>query len=115
MTSGLSGKALILSIATRSVAVTSGFAGLSKPMWVSLIWTKVKSPPFAPSFFEPLGKTPPQGHACAQSPNQAGPRPCHTLQESAAVDTVIVEIVQFLIDQLLVLICHFSSVLLLSH
>ena len=35
--SGASGKALILRIATSSVAVTSVLAGLSKPMWLSLI------------------------------------------------------------------------------
>jgi hypothetical protein len=34
---GCSRAALILAIAARSVAVTSVFAGLSKPMWLSLI------------------------------------------------------------------------------
>jgi hypothetical protein len=44
MKSGVRGRALILSTATRSVAVTSGFAGLLKPMWLSLIWAKLKPP-----------------------------------------------------------------------
>src|SRR5215469_10249431 len=57
MKSGVLGKVLILSIATCKVAVTSGFAGLSKPMWLSLIWTKVKSAPIAPSFFVLLANT----------------------------------------------------------
>ena len=37
------GSALILAMASRSVAVTSGFAALLKPMWLSLIWTKLRS------------------------------------------------------------------------
>ena len=41
--SGGVGSALILSMATCSVAVTSGLASLLKPMWLSLIWTKLKS------------------------------------------------------------------------
>src|ERR1700758_3713789 len=75
---------------------------------------KGEIPTFCGILFRTLGEYPRHGHARAQSPNQAGPRPCHTLQESATVVTVIVEIVQFLIDQLLVLICHFSSIFLLS-
>src|SRR4029077_6188739 len=39
-----SGAALIFAIAARSVAVTSVFAGLSKPMWLSLICTNRSSP-----------------------------------------------------------------------
>ena len=49
MKSGLWGMALILLIAIWSVAVTSGLAGLLKPMWLSLICTKVKSAPL-PTF-----------------------------------------------------------------
>src|SRR6202034_1260571 len=48
MKSGLWSIALILLIAVCRVAVTSGLAGLLKPMWLSLIWTKVKSPPLPP-------------------------------------------------------------------
>ena len=43
MKSGGWGMALILLIAVCRVAVTSGFAGLLKPMWLSLICTNVKS------------------------------------------------------------------------
>src|SRR5579864_8440003 len=42
--SGVFGSALILSTVACSVPVTSGLAGLLKPMWLSLIWTKLKSP-----------------------------------------------------------------------
>src|SRR3989440_282329 len=45
MKSGLWDIALILLIAVCSVAVTSRLAGLLKPMWLSLICTKLKSPP----------------------------------------------------------------------
>ena len=41
---GGSGSALIFAIAARSVAVTSVFAGLSKPMWLSLICTNRSAP-----------------------------------------------------------------------
>src|SRR5580765_2256011 len=54
------------------------------------------------------------GDSSAQGPNQAGSRPRHTLQKSASVDSVIVEIVRSLIDEILFLFCHVSSVLLLS-
>ena len=52
MKSGCCGKALILSIVACSVPVTSVFAGLLKPMWLSLIWTKWSSP-FAGIIFWP--------------------------------------------------------------
>src|SRR5579859_6756830 len=41
---GFTGSALILSTAAFNVAATSGLAGLLKPMWLSLIWTKLSSP-----------------------------------------------------------------------
>src|SRR5258708_39893058 len=44
MKEGATGSALILSIAAFRVATTSVLAGLLKPMWLSLIWTKLKSP-----------------------------------------------------------------------
>src|ERR1700693_989022 len=43
MKSGFWGIALILLIAVCRVAVTSGLAGLLKPIWLSLICTNVKS------------------------------------------------------------------------
>src|ERR1700737_2446046 len=43
MNSGTFGKPLIRAIASRSVPTTSVFAGLLKPMWLSLIWTKFMS------------------------------------------------------------------------
>src|SRR5262252_18070 len=44
MNSGAAGSALILSTAALSVPTTSGLAGLLKPMWLSLICTKLSSP-----------------------------------------------------------------------
>jgi RNA polymerase sigma-70 factor (ECF subfamily) len=44
MKSGACGSALILSTVACSVPTTSGFAGLLKPIWLSLICTKVISP-----------------------------------------------------------------------
>jgi len=44
MKSGVCGTEFILSTAARRVAVTSGLAGLLKPIWLSLIWTKLKLP-----------------------------------------------------------------------
>src|SRR2546427_4778636 len=44
MNSGGADSALILSTAAFSVPATSGFAGLLKPMWLSLICTKLNSP-----------------------------------------------------------------------
>src|SRR5579864_2030019 len=54
------------------------------------------------------------GDSSAQGPNQARSRPRHTLQKTAAVNSVIVEIVRSLIDEILFLFCHLPSVLLLS-
>src|ERR1700691_4407034 len=48
MKSGLWSIALILLIAVCRVAVTSGLAGLLKPMWLWVIWTQTKSPPLPP-------------------------------------------------------------------
>ena len=42
--SGAAANPLILSTAAFSVPATSGFAGLLKPMWLSLICTKLSSP-----------------------------------------------------------------------
>ena len=39
------GRGLIFAIASRRVAVTSVLAGLSNPIWLSLIWTKRSPPP----------------------------------------------------------------------
>src|SRR5881396_3228066 len=47
MNDGALGSALILVTASRNVAATSLFASLLKPMWLSLIWTKLRSAPAA--------------------------------------------------------------------
>src|SRR5271155_817153 len=60
MNAGLSGIAAILSIATVSVARASGFAGFSKPIWLSEIWMNEK--PASAALAEPISRddgTPP--------------------------------------------------------
>src|SRR6266853_1233457 len=47
MNAGVLGSALILATASRRVAATSLLASLLKPMWLSLICTKLKSAPAA--------------------------------------------------------------------
>src|SRR5882724_3440698 len=47
MKDGVLGSVLIFATASRKVAATSLFASLLKPMWLSLIWTKLRSAPAA--------------------------------------------------------------------
>src|SRR6266567_6776564 len=47
MNDGALGSALIFATASRNVVATSLFASLLKPMWLSLIWTKLRSDPAA--------------------------------------------------------------------
>jgi len=53
MNSGAIGSALILSMAALKVPITSALAGLSNPMWLSLIWTKARSPLCSLTFESP--------------------------------------------------------------
>jgi len=55
MKSGSCGNALILSMIAWSVPTTLELAGLLKPMWLSLIWTKWSSP-FAVFIFWPKAR-----------------------------------------------------------
>ena len=84
---GRSGRALIRSIASCNVAVTSLFGSLLKPMWLSLIWTNVKSPAGGPEGVLP-DRTAPQD-AAADGPGEPGAGPGHALEEPAAVDAVV--------------------------
>ncbi len=74
---GASGRALSLSTAILSVPATSWFGALLKPMWLSLIWTKVKSPVAAPApaALLPLSnrdaRTPPPRVKATPAPTQA--------------------------------------------
>jgi hypothetical protein len=43
MKEGFAGKAFTLAIASVSVPLALGLAGLSKPMWLSLSWRKLKA------------------------------------------------------------------------
>src|SRR5882762_8986350 len=56
MKDGVLGSALIFATASRKVAATSLFASLLKPMWLSLIWTKLRSAP-APKAFGAASET----------------------------------------------------------
>src|SRR5438477_5371700 len=47
MKDGVLGSVLIFATASRKVAATSLFASLLKPIWLSLIWTKLRSAPAA--------------------------------------------------------------------
>src|SRR5579872_513140 len=49
------------------------------------------------------------GNASTEGPNQSCTRPCHTLQKPTTVDAVIVEILQVLINQVVLLVCHLAS------
>ena len=88
---GASGRALILSTAIWSVPATSLFGSFEKPMWLSLIWTKVKSPLPASAVSAPSRRdvsTPPVSVQATPAPTQA----MHS-QHAAAVDAVVVRIV----------------------
>jgi hypothetical protein len=83
--SGGVGNALIFAIAFCNVPMTSLFASLLNPMWLSLISAKLKSPPIsgavAPSSFDV--STPP---LIVQSTLSARPR--HAFEEPAAIDAI---------------------------
>src|ERR1700685_1524246 len=55
-------------------------------------------------------ESPGNGNAAAHGPYQTRPGPGHAFQKSAAVDNVVVEILEFLMDKILVVIRHFASV-----
>ena len=68
----------------RRVAVTSVFAGLLKPMWLSLIWMK-KRPPFCGNLGAETGGA---GNTATDRPEHAGSRPRHAPQKVAPVNSV---------------------------
>ena len=86
---GLCGSALSLSTASRSVAVTSLFASLLKPMWLSLIWAKKML------FRSRVGEERQPAHreglwnSARHSPDGRRSRPRHAAQESSAIDAVV--------------------------
>src|ERR1700760_476178 len=77
MKSGGVDRPLILSIAACKVAATSGFAGLLKPMWLSLICTKLKSALFFASFVVPAANDWAVGIPPAKV--QTSPVPAHAM------------------------------------
>jgi hypothetical protein len=72
---------LILSAAAWNVALTSALAGLSNPMWLSLIWTKVKSSERIFAGSAPSSRE--AGIAAGEAPHHACASPLHTFQEAA--------------------------------
>ena len=72
---------------------------------------KAEVPAFAGTSISSLGECPRHWNATAHGPDQPCTRPCHALQEPAAVDAVIVEVLQLLIDKILLFVWHLSSLL----
>src|ERR1700751_4848435 len=68
----------------------------------------------ADMFAGALGECPRHWNAATQGPHQTGPRPCHALQKSSAVDTVVVEFLQPLIDEISLFLCHCASLFVSS-
>src|SRR6266404_4864217 len=71
---------------------------------------KAEVPTFAGIPAVAFGECPRYRDATAHGPDQPGPRPRHTLQEPAAVDAIVVEILQLLIDKILLFVWHLPSV-----
>ncbi len=85
MKSGGVGNALILAIAFCNVPITSLFASLLNPMWLSLICAKLKSAADRRSrCAEQLRRE----HAAADRPKHAGAGPGHAFEKAAAIDAV---------------------------
>jgi hypothetical protein len=75
-------------------------------MWLALIWTKLKSP-WAALLPVSLPKARDIGVPALTVQTSPVPGPGHALQKTAAVDAILVEILQLLIDYLL--LRHWSS------
>src|SRR5271155_2822030 len=50
-------------------------------------------------------------NATTHGPDEARARPCHALQESAAINSIVVEVLQILIDKIYLFVGHLSSVI----
>ncbi len=61
-------------------------------MWLSLIWTKLKSDWL---LVEWLSKDARHGHAARKGPYQARSSPGHAFQEAAPVNAVLADLVMF--------------------
>ena len=70
---------------------------------------KGEVPAFSSVFAVAFSEGPRRWNAAAHSPDQAGTCPCHALQESPTIDTVVIEVLQFLIDKIFVLVRHLAS------
>ena len=89
MNAGLAGKARTRPMASFSVSMAWGFAALSKPMWLSLIWRNVK--PFERPPAPRQAKQPDRfWHAARYRPKHAGSRPDHAFERMTAADAVVV-------------------------
>ena len=91
MNDGFFGIALILLMASSSVPIAFGLAGLSKPTWLSLICRNVIPAGSAASAeFDNAERA---RHAAGDGPEHAGAGPGHAFQDAASADTVLVVVV----------------------
>src|ERR1700692_2764065 len=109
MKSGLWGIALILLIAVCSVAVTSGLAGLLKPMCLSLICTKLKSPLLPALRSAVLANARDTGMPPLMV--QTRPVPAHAMHFRNPRRSMpsLLRFRNFLIDEIPHLVCHVAS------
>jgi hypothetical protein len=70
---------------------------------------KAEVPAFAGVLAVAFGEGPRHWNASAYSPDQACTGPCHAFQETATIDPVVIEVLQFLIDEMFVFVCHLAS------
>src|SRR4051812_34665078 len=93
--------ALMRLTASWKVPVTFVFGGLLNPMWLSLIWTNVKSWPAEPDGLSAAKDFGPE-NAATHGIDNAGANPAHALEESASVDAVLKLIVDdFVVHKIL--------------
>ena len=87
MNEGLSGNAFTRPIASSNVPLALGLAGLSKPMWLSLICRKVKPFCFAATASSMIPSE--VVYTAGNSPKHASARPGHAFEYLTAVQAVI--------------------------
>ena len=84
------GSALILSIASFRVPATSWFAALLKPMWLSLICTKLNSDAALwLRRFSGGGEESGRGYAADHRPHEACACPGHAAEKAPTIDSVV--------------------------
>ena len=97
MNDGLAGIALILSMASSSVPIAFGLAGLSKPTWLSLICRNVS--PAGSAACADADQPQRARHAAGNGPEHAGAGPGHAFQHPAAADSRLGRVIVIAHDQ----------------